>query len=32
MDALKAVGEIVDSTTTSNALRTHEAGKEEKRQ
>ena len=24
VDALKAVGELVDSTTTSNALRTHE--------
>ena len=31
VDALKAVGEIVDGTTTSNALRTHEAGKEEKK-
>ena len=31
VDALKAVGEIVDDTTTSNALRTREAGKEEKK-
>ena len=31
VDALKAVGEMVDSTTTSNALRTHEAEKEEKK-